>query len=176
MPIDLPPPESRPPAGAFDMPVAADSPTSFSSMAAAPGTNAAEISLRRKRPFIMFLAIGSAALISLLAITVLYSSKWSSADEYNSAINVWGYDSWKGGTVMVTVTGDNLPSPGLSGELTEKDNMFLRFHVPPGKYKVQVRKDGTLIDQQETHNPMQAHTFWWPFHAPPAVTQMSAPK
>lgn len=168
------------PPGAYDMPVAVDSPTSFSAMP--PETppperqGESEPSARREgkpRAWIVVVGIGAAIFISLLAISLLYY-KWYKAEDYETTIVVWAPQEWKGATVEVT--GSNLPEAKLTRDLDDPEDMVIRFHVPPGGYTVRVMKDGAMLDERSTptFQPLTARMIWWPFRASPAATQMSA--
>lgn len=170
MPIDLPQPDASFPAGSFDMPMASDSPTSFSAGGAAPAEMPAQLVQRAHRSWVIGLAVASAGLVGFLAIVVLYQRS-SRAEAYTNTIIVWGRDSWDGATV--TVTGDNLPQGGFVAELTEKNHLICRFHVPGGDYEVRVQKGGRTLDFMKTRPPLTSHVIWWPFRAPPAATQPS---
>jgi hypothetical protein len=176
-PLDREPPA---PPGAYDMPVAADSPTSFSAMppVTAPAQREREpepLARREGKPraWIVVVGIGAAIVISLLAISLLYY-KWYKAEDYETTIVVWAWPEWKGATVEVT--GSNLPEAKLTRDLDDPDHMVIRFHVPPGGYTVRVLKNGTTLDERSTptFQPLTARMIWWPFRASPAATQMSA--
>jgi len=164
-----------PPPGTIDVPVATDSPTSFSAMPqtahGAPSTSrrsAPGAAVRSRRPWIVTTGIVLATIISLLSISVLYY-KWYRSEEYETVIIVWGPRDWDG--AVAKVTGPGLPSGGLSRELREDDNVLVRFHVPPGAYVVRIEKDGRTIQQRATPRPLGQKMIWWPFRAPPAATQ-----
>jgi hypothetical protein len=172
------------PAGSIDVPVAADSPTSFSAMpmAAPPTTTSASATeasppapppapaLRGpRRQWVVVIGILVATIISLLSISVLYY-KWYRSDEYDTIIIVWGPRDWDG--AVAKVSGPALPTGGLSYAIREEDNYVIRFHVPPGEYSVRVVKDGKVLDQRTTPRRLGAKMIWWPFRAPPAATQM----
>ena len=174
-----PEPEVPPPAGAFNVPMPGNSPTSFSatppSPAAAPARPGEDLAQRREgkpRVWVVVAGIATAIFISLLAISVLYYT-WYKAEDYDTTIVVWGWQNWEGATVEVT--GTALPKGRLTRTLDEPDHMVIRFHVPPGSYHVRVEKDGQLIAERATDQlrPLAARTIWWPFRASPAATQMS---
>jgi hypothetical protein len=171
------------PAGSFDVPVAADSPTSFSAMppatsptaalspaAAEPSSPAPAPALRGpRRQWVVTVGILVATVISLLSISVLYY-KWYRSDEYDTIIIVWGPRDWDG--AVAKVSSPALPTGWLSYALREEDNCIVRFHVPPGEYSVRVVKDGKVLEQRTTPRRLGAKVIWWPFRAPPAATQM----
>src|SRR4051812_6551054 len=173
-------PELPPPSGSFEVPVAADSPTSFSaqpppspvaaptSPTAAPRADAAHAGVR---PWVVIFGIATTVFISLLAISLLYY-KWYKIEDYDTTIVVWAPDEWNGATV--DVSGEHLPSPGLSHDLSEDDHMLIRFHVPAGGYIVRVHRDGKTLAERETPvtRPLRSRMIWWPFKAPAAATQM----
>jgi hypothetical protein len=157
----------------------ADSPTSFSTMpvSSAAGSagreeNAAHRREGKPRVWVVAAGIATAVFISLLAISVLYYT-WYKAEDYDTTIVVWGWQNWEGATVEVT--GSNLPKGHLTRTLDDADHLVIRFHVPPGSYRVRVEKDGQLIAERATDQlrPLSARTIWWPFRASPAVTRMS---
>jgi hypothetical protein len=170
-------PDVSHPSGSFEVPVAADSPTSFSAQPPAPWGVAppapAEASAAPHptgvRPWVVALGILSTVVITLLAISLLYY-KWYKAEEYQTTIVVWAPDEWKGATVEVT--GGGLPPQGLSRELTEADHLLIRFHVPPGAYTVRVLRDGQTLAQRDPTRALAPHMIWWPFRAPAAATQI----
>jgi len=104
---------------------------------------------------------------------VLYY-KWYRQGDTSSLIIVWGDPSWEG--AIATVSSSDLPTPGfISRQFEANDKGMIRFHVPPGSYFVRVSRDNQTIAQRVTdrNRPLQARTIWWPFHAPPVVTQPS---
>ena len=174
-----PEPELPPPAGAFNVPMPADSPTSFSTLpasaAAAPAKPGEDIAQRREgkpRAWVVAAGIATAVFMTLLAISVLYYT-WYKAEDYDTTIVVWGWPNWEG--AMVEVTGTDLPHGHLTRKLDDPEHLVIRFHVPPGSYRVRVEKDGQLITERATDQlrPLTARTIWWPFRASPAATQMS---
>ena len=181
----MPDPTSQPdgaPAGSIDVPVAADSPTSFSAMPTAapvattpttrppsPELPVAPALRGPRRQWVVVIGILVATVISLLSISVLYY-KWYRSDEYDTIIIVWGPREWDG--AVAKVSGPALPTGALSYTLREEDNNVVRFHVPPGEYSVRVVKEGKVLDQRTTPRRLGAKMIWWPFRAPPAATQM----
>ncbi|MDB5323175.1 MAG: hypothetical protein JWN40_4806 [Phycisphaerales bacterium] len=171
-------PDVPPPSGSFEVPVAADSPTSFSaqppaSPAVPPPTAEPPPAPRSAgmRGWVVAFGIAATVFITLLAISLLYY-KWYKADDYQTTIVVWAPDEWKGATVEVT--GGGLPAQGLARELNEADHMLIRFHVPPGEYTVRVQRDGHTLAQRMTDptRALTARMIWWPFRAPAAATQI----
>ena len=76
--------------------------------------------------------------MGVLAVIVLYH-RGSREEGYTNLIYVWGQDdSWAGATV--TVTGKNLPEGGFVDELTLKNHLSCRIHVPAGTFEVLVKK------------------------------------
>src|SRR5687767_1013262 len=145
--------DSAPP-GTIDVQVPADSPTSFSAMSPdAPASGGAEegvetprrggrlVGPRRQR--IIVVGIVAAFLVSALSIGILYA-KWYSAEPHSATIIVWGDDKepgWEGG--RVTVTGTGLNDGPLVADLSPRDHLLVRFHVPTGDFRVRVTaKDG----------------------------------
>jgi hypothetical protein len=126
-----------------------------------------------RRQLVIVFGITSSLLISALAIGLLYV-KWYKAPEYDTTIIVWGEPGWAG--AVVTVTGSGTPDINLSGSLSEAENLLVRFHVPPGDYRVRVVKDGRVL--AERGGRVLSHpgvlTIWWPFRRPPAATQIGA--
>ena len=163
------------------MPVAADSPTSFSSpsprLQAAPAVApvtaapAAAAGHGGVRPWVVVFGIATAVFISFLTISLLYY-KWYKTEDYDTTIVVWAPNEWNGATV--DVTGEHLPPPGLTQDLSEADHMLIRFHVPPGTYSVRVHRDGQTLAERVSDplRPLRSRMIWWPFKAPPAATQM----
>jgi hypothetical protein len=171
MPIELPQPETRAPAGSFDMPVASDSPTSFSTPRTPVEQRPQPPENKPHRPWVILFAVLTAALVGFLAIVVLYH-RTSREETYSNTVVVWGRDdSWNG--AKVTVTGSNLPEGGFEGELTTANHLACRFHVPAGNFAVVVQKDGRTLDRAITNPPLTAHTIWWPCRAPPSATRPS---
>jgi hypothetical protein len=169
MPIELPQPEVRPPAGAFDMPVASDSPTGFSAPRMPGAQTPAKPEKPPHRPVVIGFAVLSAALVALLAIVVLYH-RTSREEGYTNTIVVWGKDdSWDGAKVIVT--GSNLPDAVFEGELMKSNHLACRFHVPGGNFMVVVKKDGRVLDRVVTNPALTMHTIWWPCKAPPSATR-----
>jgi hypothetical protein len=113
--------------------------------------------------------------ISLLAIGVLYYKWYKDRVEPNQVIiAVWGPDGTKEGEASwdgakVTVRGMTNPDWVATDTLELKEHMLLRFHVPPGLYRVRVEKDGKMLAERES--PQKSFLVWWPFRAPPAVTR-----
>ena len=114
------------------------------------GTHAA---LRNHRPWVIGLAVLSAALVGVLAVIVLYHRS-SREEAYTNIIYVWGLDdSWNGAKVIVT--GNNLR---FVDQITEKQHLSCRFHVPAGDYTVSVEKNGrTLAAQEQSAAGLQPH-------------------
>lgn len=114
--------------------------------------------------------ITSSLLLSALAIGLLYV-KWYKAPEYDTTIIVWGEPEWAG--AKVTVEGSGSPDVNLWGDLSDAENLLIRFHVPPGDYRVRVMKGGRVL--AERGGRVLSHpgvlTIWWPFRRPPAATQ-----
>src|SRR5258705_12038836 len=92
-------PELPPPSGSFEVPVAADSPTSFSaqppaspapSAAIGPTAAAAPVDPAHAgvRPWVVVFGIATTVFISLLAISLLYY-KWYKTEDYETTIVVW---------------------------------------------------------------------------------------
>lgn len=177
-----------PPRGTIDVPVPADSPTSsFTTLATPPaGVSTAAAAAdshspprgRRlvgpRRQLVIVFGITSSLLICALTIGVLYM-KWYRTNEYDTKIIVWGEPEWVG--AKVTVNGPALTAGPLLGELTERDNLLLRFHVPQGVYDVRVTRGEKVLAERKgrllTH-PGRI-TIWWPFRRPPTATQSSEP-
>jgi hypothetical protein len=169
-----------PPSGSFEVPVAADSPTSYSAQppaspgaagAIAPNAAPANTAHAGMRPWVVIFGIATTVFISLLAISLLYY-KWYKTEDYDATIVVWAPDEWNGATV--DVSGGRLPPQGLSQDLSEDEHMLIRFHVPGGGYIVRVHRDGKTLAERETPpmRPLRPHMIWWPFKAPAAATQM----
>lgn len=170
MPIDLPQSESRPPAGTFDLPVAGEANGPAAAPNPATGHKHHPPAVRHHRPWIIGLAVLSAAMVGVLAVIVLYHRS-SREEAYTNIIYVWAMDdSWKGAKVVVT--GENLR---FVDKLTEKNNLACRIHVPSGKFGVLVEKDGRTIARAESNPGLTTNLTWWPFRAPPSVTQPSEP-
>lgn len=181
--------EQPTPPGTIDVPVTADSQTSFTTLSspndrAAPAGGSpfaqdpdAPPRPRRlvgpRRQLVIIFGITSSLLISALAIGLLYA-KWYKAPEYDTTIIVWGEPDWAG--AKVTVQGSGPPDVNLWGELWPSENMLIRFHVPPGDYRVRVVKDGRLLAERGGRVLSHAGvlTIWWPFRRPPAATQIGA--
>lgn len=173
--------EVPPPPGSIDVQVPADSPTGFStssSMSAgvapappAPGYRKTLPKPQGKRPRIVVAGIAGAVVLSLLAIALLYY-KWYKAEDYTATIIVWAPEAWN--EAKVSVTGPNLAAGELTGTLSDKANMLIRFHVPPGEYVVRVIKDGTVVARRasDPRSPLRTNVIWWPFRAPPSATQV----
>lgn len=126
-----------------------------------------------RRQKVVTVGILSTAILSLLAISLLYY-RWAKRPDPEATIVVWAGDdrAWDGATV--TVRGGNLGVP-LTYTLTAEENLIVRFHVPPGDYSVRVTgKDGRVLGQAQSppQRPLQAGLIWWAFRAPPAATQM----
>src|SRR4051794_22186272 len=104
-------PDAPPPAGAYDVPVPPDSPTSFSTLSAPGATATAEHHDAGERSvggaWVVGLGIAAAIVVSFAAIVLLYY-KWYKTDEYQTTIIVWGEAVWDGDTV--TVSGSGLPT------------------------------------------------------------------
>ncbi|HEY7115884.1 MAG TPA: hypothetical protein VH475_04830 [Tepidisphaeraceae bacterium] len=179
----------QPPPGTIDLPLpaAANVPTSFSTTGAAAATapHASAPSddepphghpdrlVGPRRQWVITIGIAATVFISLISIALLYY-KWAKNDAHDVAIIVWAGDdkSWDGATV--TVTGSALPG-GLSHVLREDEHLMVRFHVPTGDYRVRVVAKGgrTLAERaSDPRRPLRSHVIWWPFHAPPAATQL----
>jgi hypothetical protein len=169
MPIEFPNPEAAPPKGAYDVPVGRDEPELTGG-----GGGFAKPPAHGKAPFSVRLGIAAAMIISLLAAGVLYY-KWykDRPDANQTTVIVWGKNEkdWDGATVTVTNTA--LGGETLMGELSEKENLLLRFHVQPGNYRVRIEKEGHKLAeiQSDPRRPLLPNMIWWPFHAPPAATQ-----
>ena len=132
---------------------------------------------RGRQPFSVGFGIFAALVISLLAIGVLYY-KWfkDKVDSNQMIIAVWGPDGTKEGEAnwtgaKVTVRGVTNPEWVASDTLEEKEHVLLRFHVPPGVYRVRVEKNGKVLAERES--PPRSYLVWWPFRAPEAVTRPS---
>ena len=148
------------------------SPTTSGSLAdhgaVAPPGDPADPHHRPRRWFVVF-AIFSTAALCCVVIAVLYV-QWFRTDDRSSLIVVWGPPEWDGATAVVS-------GPALQGELRHRmekeDDMLARFHVPPGIYVVEIRKDNRVIDRKARENmrPLRSGGIWWPFRAPPAATQ-----
>jgi hypothetical protein len=131
-------------------------------------------SQRPHRPWMIGLAVLSAALVGVLAVIVLYHRS-SREETYANLIYVWAMDdSWTGAKVIVT--GDNIPPGGFEEELTQSNQLACRIHVPAGTYEVRVEKDGRTLARARS-NPALSGSFaswtWWPFRAPPSATRPS---
>lgn len=129
---------------------------------------------RRRRVVVVGIALTTA--ISLLAITLLYY-RWATKAEPTASIVVWGGtdQAWDGASVIVR--GGGLRAP-LRAVVRAEDNLIVRFHVPPGDYIVRVESPtGKVLGQRQNamQQPLRVGTIWWPFRAPPAATQASAP-
>jgi hypothetical protein len=175
-------PELPPPSGSFEVPVAADSPTSFSAQpppsssppptaVALPASSPVAAAHTGVRPWVVIFGIATTIFISLLAISLLYY-KWYKTEDYDTTIVVWAPSEWNGATV--DVSGEHLPPSGLTHELNEDDHMLIRFHVPPGGYSVRIHRDGKTLAERVTDptSPLRSRMIWWPFKAPAAATQM----
>ena len=173
--MEVPQSQSGAPAGAFDLPVASDPPAVLPApVPMAEGKHHRPPEVRPHRPWLIVLAVFSAALVGVLAVIVLYH-RGSREEGYTNLIYVWGQDdSWAGATV--TVTGKNLPEGGFVDELTLKNHVSCRIHVPAGTFEVRVEKDGHILARARS-NPALSSTenswTWWPFRAPPSATQSS---
>jgi hypothetical protein len=178
-------PDLPPPSGSFEVPVAADSPTSFSAQPPASAASSDASTLKSAaapvdpahagvRPWVVVFGIATTVFISLLAISLLYY-KWYKTEDYDTTIVVWAPAEWNGATV--DVSGGRLPPQGLTQDLNEDEHMLIRFHVPPGGYSVRVHRDGKTLAERVTDpmRPLRAHMIWWPFKAPAAATQMGKP-
>jgi hypothetical protein len=171
------PPNPPPPPGSFDVPVAGDSPTSFSAMPPAmdASAQAGEVEPAGRHTvgtprWIVLGGIWTSVAISLLAISILYY-RWYKAEDFESTIVVWAPAEWKGATVQVN--GANLPGNELTRDLDDEDHLLIRFHVPPGAYTVRVHRKGQMLAQQTSRPPLTPRMIWWPFRISPAAT-MSA--
>jgi hypothetical protein len=121
---------------------------------------------RRQR--VVMVGIAATTILSLLAISLLYY-RWAKRPDAEAMIVVWAGDdkAWDGATV--TVRGGSLGAP-LTYQLRADENLIVRFHVPPGDYKVKVTdKDGHVLGERQSppQRPLQAGLIWWPFRAPP---------
>jgi hypothetical protein len=178
--------KSPTPPGTLDVPVPADSPTSFSTMAAPAGgsgggaTAAGGESPRPRRlvgprrQLVIVFGITSSLILAVLTIGVLYM-KWYGTSEYNTKIIVWGEREWVG--AKVTVDGPLLQNGPLVAELSDPETPLIRFHVPPGEYVVRVTRDGRLLGERKGRITSHTNrvTIWWPFKRPPIATQPSEP-
>ena len=129
------------------------------------------VGYRRQR--VVTVGIVSTAILSLLAISLLYY-RWAKRPDPEAMIVVWAADdrAWDGATV--TVRGGSLGAP-LAYTLRADENLIVRFHVPPGEYAVRVTdKDGHLLGEAQSppRRPLLAGLIWWPFHAPPEARKM----
>jgi hypothetical protein len=117
------------------------------------------------------MAVLSAAIVALLAMVVLYH-RTSREAMYINTIVVWAKDgSWEDATVEVT--GENLPRGGFVSKLTAADHLACRFHVPPGRYAVVVKKDGRILDRNEKDLPPELkRVIWWPCSRPAAMDKL----
>lgn len=171
MPIEFPNSEAPPPKGAYDVPVGRDEPAFGGG---GRGEGFGKPATPGKTPFSVRLGIAAAGIISLLAAGVLYY-KWykDRPDANQTTIIVWGKDEkdWDG--AKVTVTNSAPGGDSLMGELSAKENLLLRFHVPPGNYRVRIERDGHKLAEvvNDPRRPLMPNVIWWPFHAPPAATQ-----
>lgn len=166
---DSPQPGSNLPAGTYDLPVSGESSNCPDAPDEMQGLE------RRTRPLVIGLAVFSAMMVCILTVALLFYQS-SHVETQGTKIIVWGMDpSWDKATVIVT--GHNLPPNGLSGVLHEKDHLFLRFHVPPGDYRVVVQKDGKVLARAQTPitQPLTPNTIWWPFRAPPSDPGAATP-
>ena len=173
-------PDAPPPSGSFEVPVAADSPTSFSAQpppsppppVAPPPTAPHEPRPKGMRTWVVALGISASVLLTLLSISLLYY-KWYKAEDFDTTIVVWAPAEWYGATVEITGSGLAAPQR-LAQELSEADHMLIRFHVPPGAYTVRVIRDGQTLAERVTNpaRPLEARMIWWPFRAPAAATQV----
>ena len=175
--MDVPQSQSRAPEGAFDLPVKGDEPAVLPAPALSVGAEAKHHrppEIRPHRPWLIGLAVMSAALVGVLAVIVLYH-RTSREEGYDNLIYVWGLDdSWAGASVIVT--GKNLPEGGLVDELTAKNHVSCRFHVPAGTFEVRVEKDGHTLARARSNPALSGNVTswtWWPFRAPPSATQSS---
>src|SRR5438105_1266458 len=112
MPPSPDPLEHPTPPGTIDVPVAADSQTSFNTFpspsesprpAAAQDPDAPAPPRRLvgpRRQLVIIFGITSSLLLSALAIGLLYV-KWYKAPDYDTTIIVWGEPDWAGAKVTV---------------------------------------------------------------------------
>lgn len=173
--MDVPQSQSAAPEGAFDLPVASDSLPVLSAPAPVPeGKHHRPPEIRPHRPWMIGLAVISAAMVGVLAVIVLYHRS-SREEGYTNLIYVWGQDdSWAGARVIVT--GKNLPEGGFVDELTVKNHLSCRIHVPAGTFEVRVEKDGRTLARARSNSALSDNLnswTWWPFRAPPSATQSS---
>ncbi len=116
-----------------------------------------------RRRIMIILGISATAIISALAVALLYS-KWAGSEDYSATIIVYGEEAWDG--AIVTVKGSGLPPQGLSAPLEKSSNLLIRFHVPPGNYFINVLKNGKPIIREHQVTGLKADQQAWPFRPP----------
>ena len=117
------------------------------------------------------LGIVAAVSISLVAISLLYY-RWYKAEDFESTIIVWAPADWKG--AIVRVSGATLAGSELTRELDDEEHPLIRFHVPPGVYRVRVQRNGQTLAERPTSPNLTVRMIWCPFRIAPAATQMGA--
>ncbi|MEZ0265032.1 MAG: hypothetical protein ACAI43_09915 [Phycisphaerae bacterium] len=154
-------PASLPPAGS----------AASANGAAAPAPNEPYRLRGPRRRFTIVFGITATALITGLAVALLYF-KWYRTEDYNVLIVAHAEAEWDGGTI--TVTGPALGGDGLSGEITRTNNLVVRFHVPPGTYTLVVH-DKTGRPVATRTNTLRAKVQWWPLRYPGMATSRPTP-
>jgi hypothetical protein len=186
----LPPDPNQPvSSGVIDVPVSAPTAGSFaqpSQSAAAPQSqddpaSSAAPGAPRPRRWLIYFAILATAVLCVVTIAMLYLQWWRT-EPRNSIIVVWGEPGWEGATAEVT--GPALPPEGLKQVLRKEHDLLARFHVPSGVYVVRVYttdKSGRVSRElvrraRDPMRPIQPGGIWWPFRAPPGVSELGLDK
>ncbi|HYE21068.1 MAG TPA: hypothetical protein VEA69_21655 [Tepidisphaeraceae bacterium] len=137
----------------------------------APGSNEPYRLRGPRRRFTIVFGITATALITGLAVALLYF-KWYRTEDYSVLIVAHAPAEWEGGTIVVT--GPALGGDGLSAPITRTNNLVVRFHVPPGAYALMVHDKAGRPVARAT-NTLRAKEQWWPLRPPGTGTGTSRP-
>jgi len=164
--------ETNPPSppGTLDVIVDPASPTASSSFVHAPEAKPQPASTSASAPYrlrgprrrwTIILGITTTVMITALSLTLLYL-KWYRTVDYNALIIASGNPAWEDATA--TVSGPALGNDVLSAKFTASKNYMIRFHVPPGTYKIVVKsRDGKVLAANAMQGGLRGGYQWWPF-------------